>query len=92
MSDNDKFAAQMDSDFLGEAQDTLSTIEILTGNIRSGIVPGEEGIARSSAPRFQPGDGVDAVGPVRSRGWKSLPDAARTHTSLRTRTAYQWAW
>ncbi len=49
MSESENYGEQVDGDFLGELEDSLSTIEVLIGNIRSGIVSGEDGVDRISA-------------------------------------------
>jgi len=45
MGVNEQYAAQMDSEFLGEAQDTLASLEITVGNLRSKTVDEDEGLS-----------------------------------------------
>ncbi len=49
MSKSENYSEQVDGDFLGELQDSLSTIDVLIGNVRSGIVSMDEVVSRVSA-------------------------------------------
>lgn len=46
MADTLEYEGQIDEEFLGEAQDTLSTFSVLVGNMRSGTKDASEGLAQ----------------------------------------------